>query len=134
MQVEAAPRQQMVLKQSAAQARHDGLQQVLDRLNALNEDATALKAGKDAAYNIDGTDYTSHTNTISSASGATGFVFGVELNLTGAGSFTVSVSPPSVDKNAVISAAKSFVDAYNSAVDLMQSKVNEKRVPNGPSP
>ena len=35
MQVEAAPRQQMVLKQSAAQARHDGLQQVLDRLNAL---------------------------------------------------------------------------------------------------
>ena len=100
---------------------------------ALTEDATALKAGKDAAYNIDGTDYTSHTNTISSASGATGFVFGVELNLTGAGSFTVSVSPPSVDKNAVISAAKSFVDAYNSAVDLMQSKVNEKRVPNAQS-
>src|SRR5437764_3743344 len=260
MQAEAAPRQQMVLKQSAAQARHDGLKQVLDKLNALKlasddlssvltwnpvqtvtpsdstkatarmisgagpgsyavnvtqlataeqrtynytapaadetytlngksiavtagetvdsiaaavnadstygayavnaggrlvlasrttgttgtisfsggagaltEDATALKAGKDAAYNIDGTDYTSHTNTISSASGATGFVFGVELNLTGAGSFTVSVSPPSVDKNAVISAAKSFVDAYNSAVDLMQSKVNEKRVPNAQS-
>jgi flagellar hook-associated protein 2 len=257
MQVEAAPRQQLVLKQSAAQARHDGLQQVLDKLNALklssddlssvltwnpvqtvtpsdatkatarmisgagpgsysvnvtqlataeqrtfaytapaadetytlngksltvtagesvdaiaaainadstygayavnaggrlvmasrttgaattitlsggagalSEDASARKVGKDAAYSIDGTNYTSSTNTISSSSGATGFVFGVELNLTGTGSFTVSVSPPSVDKTAVTNTVKAFVDAYNSAVTFMQSKVNEKRVPN----
>ena len=96
--------------------------------NALTQ--TSMKAATDAAYTIDGTSYTSHTNTISSASGSTGFVFGVEMSLTGTGAFTVNVSPPAIDKNAVNTAVKAFVDAYNSAVDLMQSKVSEKRVPN----
>jgi flagellar hook-associated protein 2 len=96
----------------------------------LTENAAARKSAKDALYNIDGTDYTSHTNTISSASGASGFIFGVELNLTGTGSFNVSVSPPGVDKTQVTNTLKSFVDSYNSAVDLMQQFVSEKTVPN----
>src|SRR4051794_10069553 len=97
----------------------------------LTENAAARKAAKDAIYSIDGTAYPpSSTNTISSASGAQGFIFGVELNLTGTGSFNVNVSPPSVDKTQVTNTVKSFVDAYNSAVDLMQQLTTEKTVPN----
>jgi flagellar hook-associated protein 2 len=95
----------------------------------LTENVASRKAAKDAMYNIDGTDYTSSTNTISSASGAQGFIFGVELNLTGTGSFNVSVSPPAVDKTQVTNTVKSFVDAYNSAIDLMQQLTSEKSVP-----
>jgi flagellar hook-associated protein 2 len=96
----------------------------------LTENVASRKAAKDAMYSIDNTAYTSSSNTISSASGASGFIFGVELNLTGTGSFNVSVSPPAVDKTVVTSTVKSFVDAYNSAVDLMQQVTSEKSVPN----
>src|SRR5205085_10026144 len=94
------------------------------------EDPTALRAAKQAQYSIDGTSYTSATNTISDSSGAPGFVSGVQMTLTGAGSFSLDVSPPGVDKTAVVSAVKSFVNAYNDALDLMQKSVTEQKVVN----
>jgi flagellar hook-associated protein 2 len=89
---------------------------------------TSVRAAKDAQYTIDGTAYTSSSNTISATSGAPGFVFGVEMSLTATGSFTLTVSPPQVDQNAVTTKVKAFVDAYNAAVTLMQSSLSEKRV------
>jgi flagellar hook-associated protein 2 len=96
--------------------------------NVLTEDVALRKPGTNAAFTIDGAGYTSTSNTISSTSGATGFIFGVELSLKSTGSFTVNVSPPAVDKAQVESKVKAFVDAYNSAMDLMRSKTSEKRV------
>ena len=98
--------------------------------NVLTEQTALARVAKDAAYTIDGASYTSSSNTISSSSGATGFVTGVEMTLVGTGSFAATVSPPQVDKAAVTAKVKAFVDAYNAAVDLMQAKVGEKRVPN----
>jgi flagellar hook-associated protein 2 len=98
--------------------------------NVLQEQTALARAAKNATYTIDGASYSSSSNTISSSSGATGFVTGVEMTLVGTGAFAVTVSPPQVDKAAVTSKVKAFVDAYNAAVDLMQAKVTEKRVPN----
>ena len=98
--------------------------------NVLTEQTALARVAKDAAYTIDGASYTSSSNTISSSSGATGFVTGVEMTLVGTGSFAATVSPPQVDKAAVTAKVKAFVDAYNAAVDLMKAKVGEKRVPN----
>src|SRR3954467_2564888 len=98
--------------------------------NVLSEDATKLRAAKDATYTIDGTSYTSSSNTVSSTSGATGFVFGVDVTLQAAGSFSVTVSPPQVDQAAVQNKVKAYVDAYNAAVSLIQADVAEKPVSN----
>jgi flagellar hook-associated protein 2 len=98
--------------------------------NMLTEDVAKLRAAKDAMYTLDGTSYTSPSNTISSTSGATGFIFGVDISLQGLGPYSVTVSPPQVDQAAVSNKVKAFVDAYNAAVDLMTAKVTEKRVAN----
>ena len=96
--------------------------------NTLQEDTALRKAPTNAAYTIDGVSYTSSSNTISNTSGATGFIFGVELTLKSTGAFTVNVSPPATDKAAVETKVKAFVDAYNAAFDLMKAKTTEKRV------
>jgi flagellar hook-associated protein 2 len=91
---------------------------------------TSSKPFKNAQYTIDGGALqTSSTNTISSTSGATGFITGVELTLQKVGTFNVEVTPPTVDKTVVSNKMKAFVDAYNAALDLMSSKVGEKKVP-----
>jgi len=97
--------------------------------NPLTEQAAKARPFKPASYSIDGTTYSSPSNTISATSGATGVITGVDVTLTGTGSFTVNVTPPAIDKATVTSKVKAFVDAYNAAQDLMQAKISEKRVP-----
>ena len=94
------------------------------------EQAAKARPYVSAAYSIDGVNYTSPSNTISATSGATGIVTGVDVTLTGTGAFTVQVDPPAIDKATVTSKVKAFIDAYNSAQDLMSAQLNEKRVPN----
>jgi flagellar hook-associated protein 2 len=94
------------------------------------EQAAKARPFQSAAYTIDGVSYSSPSNTISATSGATGIVTGVDVTLTGTGSFTVEVTPPAIDKATVTSKVKAFVDAYNAAQDLMAAKIAEKRVPN----
>jgi flagellar hook-associated protein 2 len=92
------------------------------------EDPAALRSAKQALYSIDGTSYSSSTNTISDTSGAPGFVSGVQMQLKGPGTFTLDVSPPGVDQDAVVNAIKGWVGAYNDALDLMQKSVTEQKV------
>src|SRR5439155_18488311 len=66
--------------------------------NVLSEQTAMPRVAKNATYTIDGASYSSSSNTISSSSGATGFVTGVEMTLVGTGSFAVTVSPPQIDK------------------------------------
>lgn len=101
-----------------------------DPTNPFTEQAAKARPFKSASYSIDGVTYSSPSNTISATSGATGIVTGVDVTLTGTGSFTVNVTPPSIDKAAVTSKVKAFVDAYNAAQDLITAKLSEKKVPN----
>ena len=97
--------------------------------STVTEQTAAARPAKQAQYTIDGVSYTSSTNVISSSSGASGFVNGVELTLKGPGTLSIDVSPPGVDKTAVTDKVKDFINAYNAALDLMQKSVTEKKVP-----
>lgn len=107
-----------------------------DSSGTLVENTAAHKAGRDAMYSIDGASYTSSSNVISTASTTNptgGSIAGVELTLKGvtdSNGIVVSVSPPAVDKDAVQTAVKGFVDAYNDAMTTMRNYVNEQTVVN----
>lgn len=90
---------------------------------ALSEDSTRQRTGQRAAYTVDGgaTRY-SDSNVLSDA------VVGVEVTLKSTGTSTVNVGGPAVDNAAVAAKVKAFVEQYNSAVDFMRSKVQEKKV------
>jgi len=87
---------------------------------------TSSRDGANAAYTVagDATVYTSHTNT------ATDGLPGLELTLKSTGTSTVTVSTPSAKSDDVAAKLKAFVSAYNDAVDLVRSKLTEKRVTN----
>jgi flagellar hook-associated protein 2 len=82
--------------------------------------------GADATYTIagDATTYTSHTNVASEG------LPGVELTFKSIGTSTVTVSAPAANPADVAAKLKAFVTAYNDTVDLVRSKVTEKRVVN----
>jgi flagellar hook-associated protein 2 len=85
---------------------------------------TGSRDGDNAAYTIagDATSYTSHTNV------ATEGLPGVELTFKSIGTSTVTVSAPAANPTDVAAKLKAFVSAYNDTVDLVRSKVTEKRV------
>jgi flagellar hook-associated protein 2 len=87
---------------------------------------TASRDGSNASYTVagDATAYTSHTNV------ATDGLPGVELTFKSTGTSTVTVSTPAANPNDVATKLKAFVSAYNDAVDLVRSKLTEKRVVN----
>jgi flagellar hook-associated protein 2 len=85
---------------------------------------TGSRDGTDASYTIAGdpTTYTSHGST------ATDGLPGVQLTLKAVGTTTVNVTTPQVDPSQVAAKLKAFVTAYNSSVDLVRGKLNEKPV------
>ena len=87
---------------------------------------TGSRDGANAAYTVagDATTYTSHTNV------ATDGLPGVELTFKSIGTSTVTVSAPAANPADVATKLKAFVSAYNDAVDLVRSKLTEKRVVN----
>jgi flagellar hook-associated protein 2 len=89
---------------------------------------SVVQPGLPALYQVNGgSQQSSDSNTLTSA------VPGVTLNLTGvtvAGSpVTINVSPPAVDQKAVTSAVNGFVSAYNTVLDWIRTKTQEKLVP-----
>jgi flagellar hook-associated protein 2 len=85
---------------------------------------TGSRDGTDSSYTIAGdpATYTSHGST------ATAGLPGVQLTLNSVGTATVNVSTPQVDPAQVAAKLKAFVTAYNSSVDLVRGKLNEKPV------
>lgn len=69
-----------------------------------------IQSAQDANLTVNGLSITSATNTVSTA------IQGVTLTLSAAGASTVTVG---ADSSAALKAVKSFVDAYNSAQDLI---------------
>ena len=87
---------------------------------------TGSRDGADASYTVagDSTTYTSHTNVASEG------LPGVEMTFKSMGTSTVTVSAPSANSADVAAKLKAFVSAYNDTVDLVRSKLTEKRVAN----
>jgi flagellar hook-associated protein 2 len=92
----------------------------------ISEDPSKAKAGLDAAFSIDGVAGTSASNVLTEA------IPGLELTLkaTTTGAATVTVGNPGPDEAAISSQLKSFVSAYNTAVDAIRSRLTDKRILN----
>ena len=85
-------------------------------------------AGVNAKYTVDGgTQQESRSNVLKSA------VPGLQLTLKSAGTTSVTVGAPAPDQDAIKDKVQAFVDQYNSTIDLIRSKLTEKRVPNATS-
>jgi flagellar hook-associated protein 2 len=81
------------------------------------------RLGQKALLKVDGIDVTSESNTV------TGAIAGVELTLKGTTtSLQVNVGAPGPDREKLVAKVKAFVDSYNSVVDSVRAKVNEKPV------
>jgi flagellar hook-associated protein 2 len=87
---------------------------------------TASRDGANASYTVagDSTVYSSHTNVASDG------LPGIEMTFKSTGTSTVTVSTPAANPTDVATKLKAFVSAYNDAVDLVRSKLTEKRVVN----
>lgn len=81
------------------------------------------RAGTDARYTIDGgAEQTSASNSV------TGVMPGVDMTFKRVGSTGVTVGLPGPNADGLVAAMKSWVDAYNSAQELMRSNLSEKPV------
>lgn len=91
--------------------------------STLAEDPAKLRAGLDAQYTIDGGAVkTSATNAVEDA------VPGLKLSFKTLGSSTITVGAPGLDTAAIKDKLKTFVEAYNSLVSNVRSRVAEKTV------
>jgi flagellar hook-associated protein 2 len=90
----------------------------------LIEEASKARAGQDALYSVDGVAGSSATNVLTEA------IPGVTLTVSALtnGPATIGVGEPAPDTAAIATKVKSFVSAYNAAVELIQAKVGEETV------
>src|SRR6201996_2359656 len=91
---------------------------------ALTEDPTKAKAGLNAVYVIDGTAGESETNVLTEA------IPGVTLTIGAVttGPVTVNVGEPAPSTKSIGEAVKTFVTAYNEAVEYIEAKTSEQPV------
>ena len=97
--------------------------------SSLVEDGSRAVAGLDSNYSIDGGAVkTSSTNVVTDA------IPGASITLKGvttiSGPVTVTVGAPAPDNANVTAKVKAFVDQYNSTLDFIRSKLDEKKVVN----
>jgi flagellar hook-associated protein 2 len=101
---------------------------VTDGTGALTEDAAKAKQGRDALFTVDGVAGRSSSNDVTNA------VAGVRLSLRGvttvSGPITVTVGAPAADTDAVKQKLQAFVDVYNSTVDAIRARLDERSVLN----
>jgi flagellar hook-associated protein 2 len=94
----------------------------------LNEDATRRITSKDASYTVNGTAKTSPTNVITDA--IPGVTITLKSTIAAGSAVTVNVGAPGPDTVNVTAKMKAFVDQYNSTLDFIRSKLDEKKVAN----
>src|SRR6266511_1231953 len=104
---------------------------VTDGTGALTEDTSKAKQGRDALFTVDGVAGSASTNEVTNA------IAGVRLTLSGvtttSGPITVTVGAPTADTDAIKQKLQAFVDVYNSTVDAIRAKLDERSVPNARS-
>jgi flagellar hook-associated protein 2 len=94
----------------------------------LNEDATRGIASTDASYTVNGTAKTSPTNVITDA--IPGVTITLKSTIPAGSPVAVNVGAPGPDTVNVTAKMKAFVDQYNSTLDFIRSKLDEKKVAN----
>jgi flagellar hook-associated protein 2 len=94
----------------------------------LVEDASRRVASADASYTVNGLAKTSPSNVITDA--IPGVTLTLKTTITSGNAVTVNVSAPQPDTAGVTSKMKAFVDQYNSTLDFVRSKLDEKKVVN----
>jgi flagellar hook-associated protein 2 len=94
----------------------------------LNEDATRRILSADASYTVNGTARTSATNTITDA--IPGVTLTLKTTIAAGSAVTVNVGAPGPDTTNVTAKMKAFVEQYNSTLDFIRSKLDEKKVVN----
>jgi flagellar hook-associated protein 2 len=99
-----------------------------DGTGALTEDTAKAKQGRDALFTVDGVAGSASSNDVTNA------IAGVRLTLRGvttvSGPITVTVAPPASDTDAIKDKLRAFVDVYNSTVDAIRARLDERSVPN----
>lgn len=87
---------------------------------------TTTLTSQDAQYTLDGVTQTSASNTVSNA------IVGLTLTLKGKATdpVTITVGAPGADQDAIESKVQAFVDQWNSTLDFIRSKLDEKTVAN----
>jgi flagellar hook-associated protein 2 len=85
-----------------------------------------VKSGVEAKYTVDDDpiEKSSHTNVLTAA------VPGLQLTVKATGTTNITVGAPGPDTDAVKAKVQAFVDQYNSTIDFVRGKLDEKRVPN----
>ncbi|MBS1869774.1 MAG: flagellar filament capping protein FliD [Actinobacteria bacterium] len=118
----------LVLSSRATGDTGSGFIAVTDGTGSLTEDTSKAKQGRDALFTVDGVAGRASTNDVTNA------IAGVRLTLRGvtttSGPLTVTVGAPSVDTDAVKQKLQAFVDVYNSTVDAIRARLDERSVPN----
>jgi len=97
-----------------------------DSTGALTEQTAKAKQGRDAQFTVDGVAGTSSSNEVTNA------IAGVRLSLRGvttvSGPITVTVGAPAVNADAVKDKLRAFVDVYNSTIDAIRARLDERSV------
>src|SRR3954463_4286666 len=97
--------------------------------SSLSEDGSRAVGGLDSEYWVD-----SGAHKFSSSNVVTDAIPGVTLTLKGtttvSGPTTVTVGAPAADNTNITAKVKAFVDQYNSTLDFVRSKLDEKKVVN----
>ncbi len=92
--------------------------------STISEEAAKAKEGLNALYTVDGVAGSSSSNVLTEAiPGVT-----VTLGAVTTGPVTIDVSEPTADTASIAAKVKSFVSAYNAAVEAIEAKVGEEPV------
>lgn len=122
----ATDRGTLVLSARATGDSGAGFIALSDTTGALTEQTGKAKQGRDAQFVVDGVAGTSSSNEVTSA------IAGVRLSLRGvttvSGPITVTVGAPTVDTAVVKDKLRAFVDVYNSTVDAIRARLDERSV------
>jgi flagellar hook-associated protein 2 len=97
--------------------------------SSLAEQTSLARPAQDAQYSVDnGPVQTSSSNVVANG------IPGVQMTLKGVTTgTTISVGNPGVDQGAITQSVKSFIDAYNSALDAIRSATQEQTSSTDPS-
>ena len=94
----------------------------------LTEDGTREVFSSDAAYTVNGVSKTSPSNVLTDA--VPGMSITLKTTISGGNSVTINVGAPQPDTANVTAKMKAFVEQYNSTLDFIRSKLDEKKVVN----
>lgn len=94
----------------------------------LTEDPLRAVGSDDASYIVNGVSKTSPNNVVTD--GIPGASLTLKTTISAASPVTITVGAPGADTTNVTAKVKAFVDQYNSTLDFVRSKLDEKKVPN----